>query len=87
VHCRCDLEPLAVDAGVVSYAEEVVVHLILRNTGWVPALWQFASLPGSMFSDLQDQALRRCPRWARVVPEQVLFYLPSPPVVPVLIAL
>ena len=56
---------------MVRYAEEVVVHLILRNTGVVPASWQFASLPGSMFSDPQDQVLRRCPRWARVAPDQV----------------
>ena len=71
------------DAGVVRYAEQVVVHLILRNTGVVPASWQFASLPGSMFSDPQDQALRRCPRWARVTPDQVLFASqPLPPRVP-----
>ena len=68
---RCDLEPLAVDAGILTYASDKTVHLILTNTGQVKARWQFAFLPGSMFNEPEDQALRRCPRWAKVSPEEV----------------
>lgn len=69
--CRCELEPLAVDAGAVTYTKDKVVHLILTNRGQVQASWQFAYLPGSMFNEPEDQALRRCPRWAQVSPEEV----------------
>lgn len=69
--CRCDLEPLAVDAGTLTYASEKTLHLILTNTGQVKAKWQFAYLPGSMFNEPENQALRRCPRWAKVSPEEV----------------
>ncbi len=73
VMSRCDLEPLAVDAGVLTYASDKTVHLILTNTGQTKASWQFAHLPGSMFNEPEDQALRRCPRWAQVSPEQVSY--------------
>ena len=69
--CRCELEPLAVDAGVVYYGREREVHLILSNKGVAQAAWQFMSLPGVMFGDSKDPAIRPAPRWAQVMPQQV----------------
>ena len=71
VYCRCELEPLAVDAGEVYYAREKAIHLILSNVGLVQARWQFMSLPGVMFNDPADAQSRPAPRWARISPSQV----------------
>ena len=53
------------------YGREREVHLILSNKGVAQATWQFMSLPGVMFGDSKDPAIRPAPRWAQVTPQQV----------------
>lgn len=68
---RCDLEPSTVDVGRVAYASKEQMHIVLSNKGLVRAHWQFMPLPGAMFGDPSDSALRPAPRWAHVTPSEV----------------